>query len=140
PEYTIAYTGNYTTSADANYGRGRFGQGDRQHAVLQAGFAFVLLDAARQADMPFEPAIAALRIAARHVGRLELPFASDRQDIIVDAYLHVLFVEAGQFRRNANLLVRFRKFDVGPVAAAPSSLGRGKAEAVEDIVDQAVHF
>jgi len=31
PEYTIAYTGNYTTSADANPG----GEDDAQHGWLQ---------------------------------------------------------------------------------------------------------
>src|SRR3546814_3454066 len=67
-------------AADVFVRRLRLGQGDSQHAVLEAGVRVVAVDPFRQADAPLEASIAAFGIAAVLVRDLGLLLAAQRQN------------------------------------------------------------
>src|SRR3546814_10150317 len=96
-------------AADVFVRRLRLGQGDSQHAVLEAGVRVVAVDPFRQADAPLEASIAAFGIAAVLVRDLGLLLAAQRQNTFLHGDFDVLLVAAGKFRRHPDFLVADRK-------------------------------
>ena len=76
---------------------------------------------------------------------LELLLAPDGEHVVVEADIDVLLADAGQLRRDADLLVRLRHvhagIDEGADVALALAAGRGgQTGAAEDIVEEAVHL
>src|ERR1700761_432506 len=92
-------------TADILVRRIRPGEHHGEHAIPEGRARLVAVDAARQADPPFEAAVAALRIAALLVRQLGPLLTANGEHTFLDLEIDILLVEAGQLGGDADFLV-----------------------------------
>jgi hypothetical protein len=83
---------------------------DFEHAVLEFGTYFVASGALGKREASHERAVATFdTMILLTLLLLELAFAGDRQDAVVNGDLHILFLDLRQFRFDQVLLVVVEK-------------------------------
>src|SRR5215217_3520479 len=120
----------------------------REHAVLERRLRSLLVDLEGQRQAALEAAVVAFAEAPALVPALGLRLAADGEHVVVDEELDVFLIHAGELGRDADLAIRGVHLEARP-APAPCArpacgpverCGRARVEAVEDIVEESVHF
>src|ERR1700704_2974845 len=125
-------------AADIGPGFAGFGHAYRQHAVLERCRRLVLLDTVKRYP-PFEAAVISLAEAPVPVFGFRFLFAGDQQHAIRDFQADVLFLQARQFGRDANVRLRLVDVNVRPVEAfaGAEASERRQIKPAKDVVEQA---